>query len=54
VQTYSPHSRCRFDVPSVAEAAALAGAGPGAVLIVPRIAQDGATCAIAGSAEGAA
>jgi cobalt-precorrin 5A hydrolase len=54
VQTYSPHSRCRFDVPSVAEAAALAGAGPGAVLIVPRIAQDGATCAIAESAEGAA
>ncbi len=51
VQTCSPHSRRRFDVPSVAEAAALAGAGPGAVLIVPRIAQDGATCAIAGSAQ---
>jgi cobalt-precorrin 5A hydrolase len=54
VQTCSPHSRRRFDVPSVAEAAALAGAGPGAVLLVPRIAQDGATCAIAGSAKGAA
>ena len=54
VQTCSPHSRRRFDVPSVAEAAALAGAGSGAVLIVPRIALDSATCAIAGSAEGTA
>ncbi len=54
VQTCSPYSARRFDVPSVAEAAALAGAGPGAVLMVPRIARDGATCAIAGSPEHAA
>jgi cobalt-precorrin 5A hydrolase len=39
-----------FGVPSVAEAAALAGAGPGAVLLVPRMAADGATCAVAGPA----
>lgn len=39
-----------FGVPSVAEAAALAGAGPASVLIVPRITEGGATCAIAGSA----
>jgi cobalt-precorrin 5A hydrolase len=32
---------------SIAEAAALAGAGPGARLIQPRIARPGATCAIA-------
>ena len=34
-------------VASVAEAAALAGAGVGARLVVPRIAEGGATCAIA-------
>jgi cobalt-precorrin 5A hydrolase len=51
VETDSPASRRRFGVPSVAEAAALAGAGPGAVLLVPRIALAGATCAIAGVAE---
>jgi cobalt-precorrin 5A hydrolase len=34
-------------VGSVAEAAALAGAGPGATLILPRIASAGATCALA-------
>jgi cobalt-precorrin 5A hydrolase len=49
VQTRSPSSESRFGVPSVAEAAALAGAGAGAVLLVPRIAQHGATCAIAAS-----
>lgn len=32
---------------AVAEAAALAAAGPGAQLLGPRIARDGATCAIA-------
>ncbi|MDR3493559.1 MAG: cobalamin biosynthesis protein [Ancalomicrobiaceae bacterium] len=36
-----------FGVPSVAETAALAGAGHGSRLIVPRIAGDGVTCAIA-------
>lgn len=35
---------------SVAEAAALAGAGPGARLLLPRIAAGGATCALAVSA----
>jgi cobalt-precorrin 5A hydrolase len=49
VQTRSVRSISRFGVPSVAEAAALAGAGADAVLIVPRIASDGATCAIAAS-----
>jgi len=50
VQTRSPLAENLFGVPSVAEAAALTGAGPGSVLIVPRIAAGGATCAIAGSA----
>jgi cobalt-precorrin 5A hydrolase len=54
VQTRSPRSESRFGVPSVAEAAALAGAGSGAVLLLARIALYGATCAIAGSREGAA
>jgi cobalt-precorrin 5A hydrolase len=49
-QTRSPLAESLFGVPSVAEAAALAGAGPTSVLIVPRIAADGATCAIAGLA----
>lgn len=34
-------------VPSVAECAALAGAGPGATLLLPRIVAAGVTCAIA-------
>jgi len=46
-QTCSPRVEALFGVPSVAETAALAGAGPGAVLILPRIARDDATCAIA-------
>ena len=37
-----------FGLPSVAETAALAGAGQGAVLLVPRRASSTATCAIAG------
>jgi cobalt-precorrin 5A hydrolase len=49
VQTRSERVESLFGVPSVAEAAALAGAGPASVLIVPRIAEGGATCAIAGS-----
>ncbi|MBE7219935.1 MAG: cobalamin biosynthesis protein [Caulobacteraceae bacterium] len=40
-------------VPSVAEAAALAGAGPGSRLIVPRLAHAAATCAVAAASEGA-
>jgi cobalt-precorrin 5A hydrolase len=47
VQTQSAGSERAFGVPSVAEAAALAGAGADSVLIVPRIAGLGATCAIA-------
>jgi hypothetical protein len=54
VGTISPASCRRFNLPSVAEAAALAGAGPGSVLLVPRIVHDGATCAIAVSREVAA
>ncbi len=47
IQTRSIHVRNRFGVPSVAEAAALAGAGAHAVLIIPRVVRDGVTCAIA-------
>jgi cobalt-precorrin 5A hydrolase len=50
VQTHAPHAQASFAVPSVAEASALAGAGPGSVLLVPRIANGGATCAVAGNA----
>ena len=46
-QTRSPLVEALFGVPSVAETAALAGAGPGAVLILPRIARYNVTCAIA-------
>jgi len=50
--THSPAARRRFGLPSVAEAAALAGAGAGARLVVPRQSKDGVTCAIAkGGAE---
>jgi cobalt-precorrin 5A hydrolase len=47
VQTHSPLVESLFGVRSVAEAAALAGAGPASVLVVPRIAEGGATCAVA-------
>jgi cobalt-precorrin 5A hydrolase len=47
VQTPSARAESRFGVPSVAEAAALAGAGAGSVLLVPRITGESATCAIA-------
>ncbi len=49
-QTRSPRVEALFGVPSVAETAALAGAGAGAVLILPRIARDNVTCAIARTA----
>ena len=49
-QTRSARVEALFGVPSVAETAALAGAGPGAVLILPRIARDNVTCAIARAA----
>ena len=38
-----------FALPGVAETAALAGAGQGAVLLVPRRASATATCAVAGA-----
>jgi cobalt-precorrin 5A hydrolase len=48
IRTPSIQAQRRFGIPSVAEAAALAGAGEAAALIVPRIADRGATCALAG------
>ena len=51
VETRSVRAESLFGVASVAEAAALAGAGPDARLIVRRIARGGATCAIAGVPE---
>jgi cobalt-precorrin 5A hydrolase len=51
IQTRSKAAESLFGVPSVAEAAALVGAGPKSVLIVPRIAEGGATCAIAEAAS---
>jgi len=47
IMTRSERAEGLFGVASVAEAAALAGAGPASVLIVPRIAEGGATCAVA-------
>ena len=47
VQTRSERVVALFGTPSVAEAAALAGAGPGARLLVPRLASASATCAVA-------
>jgi cobalt-precorrin 5A hydrolase len=54
IRTPSAAAERHFGVVSVAEAAALSGAGPGSVLLVERIAGFGATCAIAGPPEGAA
>ena len=45
--TFSIRAKEMFGVSSVAESAALAGAGEGAVLVVPRVAREGVTCAIA-------
>jgi cobalt-precorrin 5A hydrolase len=47
VRTPSPAAEATFGVPSVAEAAALAGAGAGASLIVSRVIREGVTCAVA-------
>ena len=46
--SHSPRVISLFGLPGVAETAALAGAGDGAVLLVPRRATRAATCAIAG------
>jgi len=50
ILTPSAAAQARFGAPNIAEAAALAGAGEGARLIGPRLAADGATCAVALSA----
>ncbi len=47
IVTPSQLVRSRFGAPNIAEAAALAGAGDGGRLLGPRIAANGATCAIA-------
>jgi cobalt-precorrin 5A hydrolase len=47
ILTRSDAAQSRFGAPNVAEAAALAGAGAGGRLLGPRLAADGATCAIA-------
>ena len=43
----SPRVEAKFGVGSIAEAAALAGAGEGARLIVPKFSADGVSCAVA-------
>lgn len=50
VLTRSARVEALLGVGSVAEAAALAGAGPGSLLLGPRIASERATCAIARNA----
>ena len=45
--TNSPRVMRMFGVPSIAEAAALVGAGPSSVLLVARMSDGGASCAIA-------
>ena len=45
--TRSAQSLKAFGVSSVAESAALAGAGKGAILVVGRVAREGVTCAVA-------
>ena len=51
IMTPSAAAQSRFGAPNIAEAAALAGAGDGGRLLGRRLAADGATCAIALSAE---
>lgn len=52
-QSSSPRVKELFGVPSVAEAAALAAAGPEAALLVPRVIVGAATCALASRKNGA-
>jgi cobalt-precorrin 5A hydrolase len=49
--TNSPRVMAMFGLPSIAETAALAGAGPSSVLLVARMSDRGASCAIAGKKE---
>ena len=51
IRTPSAPAQARFGAPNIAEASALAGAGEGGRLLGPRLAVDGATCAIALSPE---
>ena len=51
IMTPSAAAQARFGAPNIAEAAALAGAGEGGRLLGPRLAADGATCAVALSPE---
>ncbi len=46
--TRSPKVMELFGLPSIAETAALAGAGPSSVLLVARMSEGGVSCAIAG------
>ncbi|WP_117194529.1 cobalamin biosynthesis protein [Rhizobium terrae] len=50
-KTVSNHSLAQTATPSLSEAAALAGAGDGAVLLAARVIAEGATCALARSEE---
>ena len=47
VMTRSERVEALYDLPSVAETAALAGAGAGSRLVVPRASAGAATCAVA-------
>jgi cobalt-precorrin 5A hydrolase len=49
--TNSPRVMAMFGLPSIAEAAALAGAGPSSILLVARMSDGRASCAIAGKKE---
>jgi cobalt-precorrin 5A hydrolase len=49
--TSSPRVMALFGLPSIAETAALAGAGPSSVLLVTRMSNGGASCAIAGKRD---
>ena len=51
-QSSSPRVKDLFGIPSVAEAAALAAAGPDAALLVPRLIVGPATCALAARRDG--
>lgn len=51
--THSPRVARLFGLPSIAETAALAGAGPASTLIAPRVSSAGASCAVARSREDA-
>jgi len=53
IRTRSPRSLAAHGVGSVAEAAALGAAGPGAALILERITSPAATCALARISESA-